>query len=173
MQNSRRGGMLDRFCANRTCAVLPPAANNLPADSPAHPPGCTLAASRTRQPVVLPADSRCHRRVGSTRRICRRLWRQGWLHHRGRHQLHQPHLTPLARGPVLLHHGCRVRAIDDVPRDDIFAVLVLVRVRQTDHALTVAHRFEKRLRPRRVHVLPSAIAHSCLPHVLAREFELD
>ena len=170
MQNSRRGAMLDRCCANRTCAATSGAK---PASRFTRPSAWLHAGCKPDTPVVLPADSLFHRRVGIARRMCRRVCRQGRRDHRWRHQLHQPHLTPLARGPVLLHHGCRVRAIDDVPRVDIFAVLVLVRVRQTDHALTVAHRFEKRLRPRRVHVQPSAIAHSCLPHVLAREFELD
>ena len=146
------------------------------------------------QSLVENRNSACNLRVGSTLRICRKLWRQGCmlmsinmrlnqgcilrsnnlrLNHRGRQQLHQPHRTLLARGHVGLRHGCRVRAIDDVLRVDIFAEPVLVRVRQTDHALTLAHRFEKWLRPRRVHVQPFAIAHRCLPHGMAREDELD
>ena len=190
---SKKNGARYHFASQVVCKFPVPAVDQFVCD-----PVPIAFACRRRltcaQSLVENRNSACDLRVGITLRICRKLWWQGCmlmninmrlnqgcilrsnnlrLSHRGCHQLHQPHRTLLARGHVGLRHGCRVRAIDDVPRVDIFAVLVLVRVRQTDHALTLAHRFEKRLRPRRVHVLPSAIAHSCLPHVLAREFELD
>ena len=82
------------------------------------------------------------------------------LHQRGRHQLHHSQLTPRARGLVLLLDVSRVRAIDRVPTMDFFAELVAVNAHQTDRWHTVAQRLEERLRPRRVDVVPLAVAHS-------------
>ena len=130
-------------------------------------------------PVMTP-----HRHVGlTTRRSCRLLKRRRerrrrsnkstGLHHRGRQQLHSSELAPRARGLALLRDGRHVRAIDRVPPVDFFAGLFAVTMRQTDRWHTAAQRLAERFRPRLVDVAPLAIAHLCLPDVLARPPEFD